>query len=485
MACSISAAMASSPTTVRPGVSAPVGNNLGVRGLAIDEKGRIWIGGTSEIGYCEKDPLGGLHYVSLVPRLPAEHRDQLVVWDVEVTSRGIVFSAGNKIMRWDGMSFTIWPLPEARQASSQIISDAVYIAHPETGLWKLEGDRPVLAVPFDPLLKRVPYFLEPLGGDAFLAVTNSDLARIDGSKMTLLPGNCGNFIRENLVSSACVLDDHTLAIGTYRRGVVLVDARGDILRIIDRSSGLPNPCVNGLFLDREKNLWIATQGGIARMDTDEAVTVFDEANHLPGGSVSALAVHDGRLHVITGDGVLALTPRSTSLSSAAFEPLPDPDLKRSHLALQSHPLGLLNAGFGGIRLLRPDGTLQEIYQTPLDVEHLLESRRHPGRIYFADRKSVGWIAESNGRWQTRPQLAPLPEAATSLAEDTSGNLWVGTCSKGVLRIAFDDEGATAKITYFEPGAALPANSRPDQGRNATGHRVAADGYGRPGAQPGQ
>jgi signal transduction histidine kinase/DNA-binding response OmpR family regulator len=435
-----------------------VGNNLGVRGLAIDEKGRIWIGGTGEIGYCEKDPMGGLHYVSLVPRLPPEHRDQLVVWDVEVTPRGIVFSAGNKIMRWDGTSFTVWPLPEARQASSQIISDAVYIAHPETGLWKLEGDRPVLAVPFDPLLKRVPCFLEPLGGDAFLAVTNSDLARIDGSKMTLLPGNCGNFIRENLVSSACVLDDHTLAIGTYRRGVVLVDARGDILRVIDRASGLPNPCVNGLFLDREKNLWITTQGGIARMDTDEAVTVFDEANHLTGGSVSAIAIHDGRLHAITGDGVLLLMPGPTSLSSATFEPLPNPDLKRSHLALQSHPAGLLNAGFGGIRLLRPDGMLQEIYQTPLDVEHLLESRRHPGRIYFADRKSVGWIAEANGRWQTRPQQAPLPEAATSLAEDVSGNLWVGTCSKGVLRITFDDEGATAKITYFEPGAALPANS---------------------------
>ena len=435
-----------------------IGNNLGVRGLAIDEQGRIWVGGTGEVGYCERDSMGELHYVSLLFLLPPEHRDQLVVWDVEVTPRGIVFSASNKIIRWDGKSFTIWPLPEARQASSQRISDAVYITHPETGLWKLEGDQPVLAVPSDPLLKQVPCFLEPLGGDAFLAVTPSDLARLDGSKMTLLPGNCGHFIRENLVASACAIDDHTLAIGTYRGGVVLVDARGDILRVIDRASGLPNQCVNGLFLDREKNLWITTQGGIARMDTSEAVTVFDEVNHLTGGSISAIAVHGGCLHVITGDGVLTLKPRSTALSAAAFEPLPNPDLKRSHLALQSHARGLLNAGFGGIRLLQPDGTLQEIYQTPLDVEHLLESRRHPGRIYFADRISVGWIAEANGHWQTHPHQAPLPEAATSLAEDASGDLWVGTCSKGVLRITFDESGATAKITYFESGAALPADS---------------------------
>jgi signal transduction histidine kinase/CheY-like chemotaxis protein/sugar lactone lactonase YvrE len=435
-----------------------VGNNLGVRGLAIDEQGRIWAGGTGEIGYCEKDATGELHYVSLLSRLPPKDRNQLVVWDVEVTPRGIVFSAGNKIMRWDGKSFCIWPLPEARQASSQRISDAVYITHPETGLWKLDGDRPVLAVPFDPLLKQVPYFLQPLGGDAFLAVTTSDMARLDGAKLTLLPGNCGSFVRENLVSAACAIDDNTLAIGTCRGGLILVDRRGDILRVVDRDSGLPNQSVNGLFLDREKSLWITTQCGIARMDTRAAVTVFDEFNHLPGGSISAIAIHNGALLVTTADGVRMLKPRSTPVSAAAFEPLPDPGLKRSHLALLSHARGLLSAGFGGIRLLDADGALREIYQSPLDVEQLTESHRHPGRIYFSDRKSVGWIAETNGCWETHPEQAQLPEAATSLAEDAAGNLWVGTSSNGVLRISFDESGATAKITGFKPGAALPANS---------------------------
>jgi len=437
-----------------------VGNNLGVRGLAIDEQGRIWAGGTGEIGYCEKESTGDLRYISLLARLPPEQGVQLVVFDVEVTPRGIVFSAGNRIMRWDGRSFANWPLPEARQASSQVISDAVYITHPETGLWKLDGDHPVLAVPLDLMFKRGPCFLQPLGGDAFLAATSTDLARVDGSKMTVLPGNCGRFIRENVVTAACAIDDHTLAIGTCRGGVVLVDARGDILSVIGRDAGLPNPCVNGLFLDREKNLWITTEGGIARMDTCAAVTVFDDFNHLPGGSISDIAVHDGCLHVTTGDGVRALKPRSTSLSAAAFELLPDPNLRRSHLALLATPQGLFNAGFDGIRLLQPDGKLQEIYQSPLDTEHLLESHCHPGRIYFSDRRSLGWISESNGRWQTCPQKASLPEAATSLAEDSFGNLWVGSYSKGVLRITFDENGGTPRITSCALGGALPANPGP-------------------------
>ena len=192
-------------------------------------------------------------------------------------------------------SFRIWPLPEARRAISQKIGDTVYITHQETGLWKLEGDEPVLVVPYDPSTKRLPCYLKPLGEDSFLAVTTSDLARLDGSKLTLLPGDCGNFIRDNSSPAHASIDDDTFAIGTYRGGVVLVDTQGNILRVIDRASGLPDQAVNGLFLDREKNLWITTEGGIARMDSSGAVTMFDEANHLTGRSISAIAVQDGRL----------------------------------------------------------------------------------------------------------------------------------------------------------------------------------------------
>jgi len=247
----------------------PTGSNLAINSLAIDDQGRIWVGGYSEVGFFDKDPSGQLHYTSLLTQLPPKYRNQFEIWGVEVTSRGVVFSATNKIMRWDGRSFTIWPLPDARRASSQKIGDAVYILHVTTdvttGFWKLEGDKPVLVVPYGPSVKRLPFFLKPLEGDSFLAATTSDLVLLNGSKMTLLPGDCGHFIQENFITTACLLDDQTFAIGTYRGGVVLVDTQGNIVRIIDRASGLPDQAINSLFLDREKNLWITTDRGIARM----------------------------------------------------------------------------------------------------------------------------------------------------------------------------------------------------------------------------
>jgi signal transduction histidine kinase/DNA-binding NarL/FixJ family response regulator len=276
--------------------------------------------------------------------------------------------------------------------------------------------------------------------------------------MTLLPGNCGNFIRENFITAACLIDDQTFAVGTYGGGVVLVDLQGNIVRVIDRASGLPDQCVNGLFLDREKNLWITTQNGIARMDSSGAVTIFDEVNHLTGRSISSIAAQDGRVHVITGDGVLALKSSPNTFVPAAFELLPNPNLKRSNQALLSNAKGLLNAGFKGIRLLQPDGISKKLYDTQLDVGNLLESRHFPGRIYFSDPKGVGWLVDANGQWQTYEQQAPIPDLSTSLSEDNLGNLWVGPYSRGILRITFDKDGATPKRTHFDLGTALPANS---------------------------
>ena len=71
-------------------------NNLAINSLAINEQGRIWVGGYSEIGYFEKDSSGQLHYTSLLSKLPPEHRDRLFIYGVEVTSRGVVFSALTK-----------------------------------------------------------------------------------------------------------------------------------------------------------------------------------------------------------------------------------------------------------------------------------------------------------------------------------------------------------------------------------------------------
>ena len=427
--------------------------------IAIDDSGRIWVGGTGELGYFDEDHSGKLLYTSLVPRLPPALRDNLSVWGVEVTARGVVFSANDKILRWAGGTFQVWPLPEARRAVSQRIGDTVYITHLTTGLWKLAGDQPELIVPYDPATKVLIGYLKPLDQGSFLAVTTQGLGRLDGSKLTLLPGNSGPFINTNIQTCATALNDTTLAVGTLYGGVILVDPKGDILRVIDRAAGLPAQGINSLFLDRANDLWISTTNGIARMDGDGAVSVFDETSHLSGRPVSCAIAHDNQIRVLTANGIFALRSRADASASARFEALPQPGLRLSDQALLAHPLGLLSSGFLGVRLLHDDGTLQEIFRSHLDAGKLLQSNRFPSRTYYAAPKGIGWLVAQDGQWRAFDQQVPTPELPLSLAEDSLGNVWVGTSTKGVLRIAFANDGAPSTITHFDLGRQLPAEAR--------------------------
>ena len=47
---------------------------LGINGLAIDDEGRIWVGGYGVVGYFDKDISGQLKFVSLLGQLPSIHR---------------------------------------------------------------------------------------------------------------------------------------------------------------------------------------------------------------------------------------------------------------------------------------------------------------------------------------------------------------------------------------------------------------------------
>src|SRR5208283_2858703 len=263
----------------------------------------------------------------------------------------------------------------------------------------------------------------------------------------------------NIQTCATAINDTTLAVGTLYGGVILIDTKGEILRVIDRAAGLPAQGINSLFLDRAGDLWISTTNGFARMAGDGAVSVFNETSHLSGRPVCCAIAHDNQIRVLTANGIFALRTRADASSSAMFEALSQPSLRLSNQALLSHPLGLLSSGFLGVRLLQNDGTMQEVYHSSLDAGKLLQSNRFPSRTYFADPKGIGWCVEQDGQWRTFDQQVLAPEMPSSLAEDSLGNLWAGTSSKGVLRITFTNGGAPSKITHFDLGRQLPAEAR--------------------------
>lgn len=74
-----------------------------------------------------------------------------------------------------------------------------------------------------------------------------------------------------------VEDQHgNLWIGTYGQGLYIFGSNGKLLRKISKRTGLTSNTVNYLFIDRQKNIWIATNEGLVLQRADRAMGKLED-----------------------------------------------------------------------------------------------------------------------------------------------------------------------------------------------------------------
>jgi len=76
------------------------------RSLAMDSTGKIWVGASANFGYLEPDANGTLGYVSLLEKIPPEHRAFNDVWQILITPQGNFFRAYERLSAGMGKACT-------------------------------------------------------------------------------------------------------------------------------------------------------------------------------------------------------------------------------------------------------------------------------------------------------------------------------------------------------------------------------------------
>ncbi|MDP2006100.1 MAG: two-component regulator propeller domain-containing protein [Rubrivivax sp.] len=262
-------------------------------------------------------------------------------------------------------------------------------------------------------------------------------------------------------------------IGTFGQGIVAVDAAsGRTRRLSHRplaAASLRDDSVRGLLRDRQGLVWVATNGGLSRLDPrNAAVLTVSSAGHDSDGNrvradYSALLAHsDGRLWMGTHvDGIEIVDPqRGTSQALRPNAARPDSALPPDVAA------SFAEADDGSVYVASYRG----LYRATADGRRVTRMR-WPGRrpdagvgplLRDGHRLWVGGLTD--GLWQLdlrsgRVQ-ATLSDPArqltdmriTALARGPDGAVWIGT-RNGLNRL----QPASGTLQRIEPG--LPAEGR--------------------------
>ena len=243
---------------------------------------------------------------------------------------------------------------------------------------------------------------------------------------------------------------------------------------------VPGSLVNGVYEDRDGNIWASTNGGLFRLKaTDRDGGSFQRvALDIPPGpeeltiAVAVAQDHEGSLWVATLWGVARLLPTG-QVTYYALRPAGGDDLVLAMIIDREGRLWFAHQS--GLFVFKPDPAAEAqlfdgqvrglpvsprsgrspsgkeailLPQTPGEAYAYTRADGLPGNEVQAVHESGDghvWIGTRNGgvvefdgeRFRVYSAKQGLDNQITALAEDRGGDLWVGTPDRGAMKIARD------------------------------------------------
>jgi len=431
--------------------------------------GRIYVGGSLDIGYLEPDATGAMRYVSLMGAIKTEDRVFSYVRSVLATPEGLYFQTMERIFRFHlaasyasgtKESRSRWEVktwkPQSGFDYAWRVNGAFCMHNLGGGLMKMTGDSLMLipgseAFAGDRVRVLLPVKDKP--SQLLVGTSNRGLFLYDGRSFRPFHTKADALLREGTLSGGVAMPDGSFGFSTFSSGFILVDGSGQILQRITQASGLPSNTLMSVFLDRQENIWVACDGGIAIIENKSPLSRIPVTS---SGTPSELIRHKGILYTANNNGVnflLAGASRFEAVSGISGSPQ-----AFGFVSVEDDLLAAVGSGIYSIEgthasLLIPANTVT--FQ-PISLHR---SRLDKNRVFAGLFNGLAVLRRIPGnprRWMIEENIPGVQQYVYRIAEPEPGTLWLGTYDQGVVRVRFSGNSLKhPAVDRFGPDQGLP------------------------------
>jgi signal transduction histidine kinase/DNA-binding response OmpR family regulator len=347
-----------------------------------------------------------------------------------MTPDGVCFHARNKMCQWTGERLHC---QETDISMSKLFTvDGRNYVQRKTGLMQMAGGavRPVPGgerFTGDEITMVLPY---SRGREERLLIGTRDFhlyVQTGGAFVPFAPGTRPRHPDEELIRGA-VLPDGSFVLATRRRGVLIIDRDGRIVRQIDEAAGLQENHVHGVWPDRDGGLWLALQSGVSRVDVGSPFSIFDEDVGLER-EWREVVKHQGTLYVRGYRGLFAAVSNSLQFSRV-------PEIESPVWAVVVAGNRLLASSKDGVYELH-GRRARRIITYPSMPMAMYRSRSDPERVYVGLVEGIASLRLTDGVWRDEGRIEGIDDTITSIAEGKNGALWMVSQRQRILRVEFD------------------------------------------------
>jgi len=427
--------------------------NMVVRSLAVDKKGIIYVGGINEIGYLAPSPNGSLQYVSLLEYINEKQRNFGSVWKTHSLGNLVYFRTSKYLFRWNPTErkMQVWE-PKEIFASSFVCREEFFIFQKNVGLMQFIKDSLKLVPNGKAFAGKWITMMAPYGDRRMLVGTFSNgFYLYDGKTFVPFITAADEYMIKNQLyhGTGLTYSPNHFALATKRGGLVIINTKGQVKNIFNKACGLQDDNVKYVFEDSQGNLWLALNNGISRIEYASPISFFDNRHDLPGLVLSVVR-HGPNLYAGTTSGLYSLGPDGKFRLITGITGMCWDLLAVGHSILAASSDGIFQVQNNAKRM---------VLDAPSYVLH--RSRKDSNRVWVGTRWGLTSVYSdlSNGsqqhRWNHEKDFDTISQEIRTIIENPDGSLWLGTFTRGVLKVDFSGSMNQPMVRCYNTAHGLP------------------------------
>ncbi|MGK4568955.1 histidine kinase [Flavobacterium sp. 3HN19-14] len=405
-------------------------NNTVIRSILIDGD-KIYSGSYKEFGYWQRAN-GKMIYHSLSQNknLFSGNSDNEEIWKVFKFKGKIYFQSFNEIFVYDNGSFEKIHFP-FQISYCYPIDNEIYVASVRKGIYMMRGKQFIKKDNWSAVDGDVIHNIESFNGKIYIFTKTSGIFTEENQTLVPWLHPLNNRLKNEVIVSAKFVNNQTLAIGTGLQGLYIVNMKDNSYKNINRSNAIKNNAILTIAVDRENDLWLGLDNGIAHVEINSSVNVFSDNSGILGSLYSLSTIQDGYLFV-TNHGIFIYKNRQ-------LMPVPNSQgqvwdiFKLNEQFIIGHNDGTFIFDGKNLRKMNPVNGGWKFLKSNFD--HVYFQANYSGIAYYPDVNDLSKYKFLSG----------LTKPIRNIAQNRPNELWGADNYRSLYRITYDDNFKTKKV----------------------------------------
>ncbi|SDD08020.1 Y_Y_Y domain-containing protein [Algoriphagus faecimaris] len=424
-------------------------NSTKIRDVAIGKSGIIYVSGQAEFGYFKPDSNGSLTYHSLLEELPESKRNLEEIWNILFLNDRVIFCTFNELFIFD-KDHRLDLIIDANQTfeSFHFANNTTIVNDRDRGLLLLENEELIPLNFGDFFSEKILTGFIPLSNNRHLVFTRDEgIFEISPVGVKPFDSDIPDGIQLNRAKR---LKNGTIAIGSQRNGLYVIDQNGKIILHLNKENGLRNSSILSLFEDLAGNLWVGHNNGITLLELSLPFRLIDQFSGLPGTGYDAYARGE---NLIYGTNYGLFTQKFFNDDPSEILPIPGGIGQVYQITqIENQLLSAQNDGAFEIK----NNQASRIQGTQ-GIWNFQQLKNHPNYLISGTYSGLALFEKTDSEIKFLRKLKGFEESSRILEQDSYGDIWMAHGYKGVYRLKLSEDLQEVDAKFYGVESGLPTN----------------------------